>query len=346
MTTEFYKQLISERNIYILIAAIAVKCVVTAVYCIPNTGGAEAQYIKYIGEVSGEVTSEKLRLIDEEREYINKSLSEYPAAEDDYKNGRITEEEFRRYQNRYNYAVYCRGAFDRLEERKNYLVSMSERYPTVGFIYEAGVEKYLSGPVDIAVVIAVAILGSSVFSCEHKHRFTPTLRIYRRGRRELFFAKLVYVLSLAAGLFAVFSLITAFFIRFYYGVDYLGAHIMSIPRFASTGLDMSIGEYLVLHGAVSFLGHILFFLLTASLSELAQDQIKAIVIIVIIAAVPYYISVSGISGLGLFDYVNMMTPGDIRQGAISYLSCFAASVVLTACASAKWCRERSLRKKK
>lgn len=209
VTVEVYKQLICRKNICIILAAVALQCIASAVYYKPQSNINEILY--HINRVKGPVTEDKLKIISDEGEYKSKAISDYEKAKDDYKNGLITQEEYQKYENRYNYAEYVNYAYRRLCERRDYLLTASAKHPGVAFIYDEGLKRFFGVSFDIVSVALILLLGSGIFSLEYELGFHAIMRASKRGRSEIFRAKCVYALMLAIILYAVLTGISLLF---------------------------------------------------------------------------------------------------------------------------------------
>ena len=340
LKTEFYKQLICGKYIYVVLAAIILKCVVSGIYYFPINNYSEIQYIDYISQVYGKITDEKLKNISDEAEYIADSIADYNRAVGEYRSGKISQEEYQKYKARNTYAEYCEDACKRLCERRDYLLSAAEAHPDVEFIYEEGIKRHLNFSFDVIAIIVILLLASNVFAFEYESGFWTVIRTTYKGRAKLFRAKILYSVITAGALYFIFTLISAAFIVHYYNINFLGAPIQSIPEFGSVKLNISIAKYLWLYQSVSFIGYIACFLLTASLSTVLKSQVKTIVTAMFIVLVPYIVNYAGILNAGIFDFVNMISPKNVLYDAISYISCAALTVFCVVWAKIKWCKKR------
>lgn len=178
---ESYKIFVCEGGLSVILAAVLLKCVISGVYYQPTVGMDESTYAEYIAQVQGEVTDEKLAYIDAEAEYIETMLGQYSSMQKQYRDGEITSEEYNEYLSRYNYANFCDRACERLCERRDYVVEMSETHENIQFLYEAGIEKYLTAPLDITAVLAAVFIFGNVFAVEYEKGFSKILRLKKRG---------------------------------------------------------------------------------------------------------------------------------------------------------------------
>lgn len=334
LKSEFYKQLVCTKYIYIILAAIALKSVICGIYLKPNSNYIEAQYIDYISGVRGEITEEKLKKISDEEEYIKDSIANYETAGEDYRKGLISEEEYEKYQKSYYYAEYCKNACDKLCKQRDYLIGIRESCPKVEFIYYEGVERYFSSPLDIAAIFIILLLGSNVFSCEYESGFSKIMRVSKKGRAEIFRTKIMYPALMGIILYLAFFAVSMFFLMYYYRIDFWSVPIQSIPGFSYVTAEMSIAEYMVLYQCVSLLGFILLFIFTSSVSAISGGQLKAIIVSSFVVLIAYYI---GNTVLCLPNYAGMIAPQNISKNVVSYAACAVLTVFGSIAIYVKWC---------
>jgi len=342
--TELYKQFICHKALYLLLGIVLVKCVVSGFHYEPRMNSTERLYMEYMAQVQGEITPEKLRIIEEEETYIRETIAGYPAVLQAYRNGELSSEEFQLAQGRYNYAVFSERACERLCERRDYLLSLPDSLENVQFIYEDGMDRYFGVSFDITAVLSLLLLGSIVFSCEYESGFVKILRASAGGREHTFRSKMLYAAGTAVGLYIIFGLIHGVLLTYYFDIDYLGAHLVSMPRFGDSGLDMSIGEYLVLYQLLSFLGYLTGILFICSLSVFMENQMKTMITAGAVMMTPALLRYGGIP-LALPDFAYYLTPGELHTGGVTYLFCTAAVLIGIAAADRKWNhRRQSIRK--
>ena len=334
LKSEFFKQLVCTKYIYVVLAAIVLKCVICGIYFKPYSNYTEAQYIDYISGVRGEITEEKIKKINDEEEYIKTSLANYDSAGADYRSGLISYDEYQKYQKSYYYAEYCKNACDRLCEQRDYLMGIYEFYPEVEFIYYEGVERYFSSSLDIVGVAVLLLLGSNVFSYEYESGFSKIMRVSKKGRAEIFKIKIIYSAVMGIFLYLTFFAASMFFLMYYYNIDFWTVPIQSIPGFSYISAEMSIAEYMIIYQCISSLGFVLLFIFTASVSAISGGQLKAIIVSAFIVLITYYI---GNTVHWLPSYAGMLTPQNLSKNAISYAACAILTVFGAMAIYIKWC---------
>lgn len=331
---EFYKLLIAESGIYILLGALIAKCLISAVYYNHAPASDELVYMDYIDEVAGEITDDKLAYISEEGEYIDSVLSEHTAVMTSYRNGELSGTEYSRHMGKYNYARYCESAYRRLEERKEYLVSASEQYENTAFLYERGIELFYDSPIDIAALLTFIVLLSRVFALEYDSGFYRVLRASKYGRKKVFASKLAFAVTLAAMINIIFLLVDIGFMARNYEVNYLNSSIMSIPGAGS--IDMSILAFTAIKKVISFAGNIICALAITAISVLLEKQITAMVAVCMLIFIPIALKFYGIGFLDLINFAAITAPGEIASSIPALIILGLAVIALLYLSSRKW----------
>jgi hypothetical protein len=339
LSFEFDKNLFNKGGLLIFTAAIAVKLVISGVYYKPLTTTAENIYISYINDLTGKVTVEKLKYIEDEKEYIERSISEYQTANENYRNKNISIDEYRAYANRYNYANANMEPFRKLLERSNYLKSVNDNYENIMFIYEYGAKKLLFSGFDVTAVLFSILIFSNVFSNEYQSRFSAVLRISKNGRYKTFKEKVLFTFITAFAVFILFSAIDIAFMNYYFKMDYLSANIMSIPEYAYLDTNLSILNYIFIYKTISCLGFLVFSLMVTGLSQILKNQVKTVITGSFIILVPFLLDYFGFNALGFMNVTYFLVPVYADKNIASYISCTALTLAIYMKARLAWSKD-------
>ncbi len=338
--SEIYKQLISGRGIYVLTAALAVRCVVSAVYYRQPSGSTEEVYREYIGRVAGAPTEENLLYISEEESRIKSVLSEHSAVMTAYRNGKLSGDEYAEHMSRYSYAEYCGRACEMLVERRDYILSIPDEYSGVEFIYDRGILLFMKSPADIPALMVVVFIASRIFASERDSGFSYILRASKRGRRETSGAKLAAVTVMSSMVYLVFCVVDLIFLCLNYGTSGFGAGIMSIPEMSYTGLDMSVLGYAVIEKIIQFVGYLETVLFVTGISALCSESVAALIISFAALAVPAVVSyyLPGITGA--LSFVRFSSVSDVSGAFPCALVCTICMFVTLSCGLRSWNGEK------
>ncbi len=334
--TEFFKHMVCARYMVLALVILIVKIMIAGVYYIPADHYVEEQYKNYIESVSGKITSEKLDMIENEKQYIEKSLTEYQAAKMQYLSGTMNEDEFQDYKNRNNYAEYYEQGCERLCERRDYLVKVSEKYSDVEFIYDKGLELYFDSSIDIPLLILVVFMASNVFPYEYESGIDKLIRTTSEGRRKLFQTKFIYALLTACTVYAISLIIDAGFIACFYDVEYWDVPVQSMPVFETVSENQTIAEYMLKYQIISFIGYVVSFVFVFSLSAILKNQIKTIITTLFIMIIAYCADIFGVLPFSVMNYIEMLSPVYIEKNRISYVTCIIISFFAVITAYNRW----------
>lgn len=332
--TEFYKEIVSNKMIYVIIVAFIAKMLLNIVYYHPTENYTETQYKAYINQVSGVIDNDKLEKITDEENYINFTLSEYDNMNKAYRAGEITYEEYQAYKSRYNYAEYCFPAMQKLVERRDYILSVRESYPDVEFIYDATVTDYLQSPLYIISAVAIICMGNNIFAREYSCGFSKIMRASKHGRKKIFISKLIYSLVISSILFVLLTLTDIIPITYYNDISYLAVPIQSVPLASDFKYSISIGEYLIFSWLIMYFGYVLSFMCTAAVSCIIKKQTPALTITSIIILTPFILNrfVVNVSG-----FAEMLSPMNLTENFLGFVCCTLAVVILILYAYCSWC---------
>lgn len=337
LSMEYYKEMVCEGGVYILIIALILKCIASKFYFYPNITSSEAIYIDYMEQLKGPLTEEKLLFIENEYNYIYDTISNYSLMTNAYRTGDISYSDYQKYLNKYNYANYCKRACDRMCERRDYLVAINSSFPNVEFLYEEGVKRLLSIPIDTIGILTAIFLCSNLFAIEYSTGFDKILRLTKKGRHETYRKKLISILIIASFIYFVFSFIDIYFLSKYYNINYLNANIMSIPNFYEVNISCSILLYIIIYKCLGYIGYLNCFLLISALSVIFKNQIKTVIYTSLFIFIPYIIEYYGITVFRIFSVSYLISPFNIKSGIITCICCFAITVVMLYVSYYKWC---------
>lgn len=283
---EGYKLFVNRRGALILAAVLIVKLFLAHGYFAAPISGDEQVFADYMARLSGPLTAEKIAYIDGERAYIEAALAEYPAAQTAWRQGELDAEAYARAENRFYYAEYADGGFALLEERLAHLEAVSAAHPDAEFLFDEGASRWFGAPVDAALTAAILLTVSGVFAMEYDDGFAAILRLTRHGRRRIFLAKLGFSLILTLALCAWFTAIDARMLAIRCPIDYAHAPLQSLPGFGDLPVKMTVGGGLILHTLMQWGGALLLCVLTASISAVAKNSVRALTVGGILVLLP------------------------------------------------------------
>lgn len=130
--------------------------------------------------------------------------------------------------------------------------------------------------------------------------------------------------------------ISGFYYRPAQNIDYLGANILSMPRFNGFCADISILTYIIKYKTVSLVGYFVCFILITALSALLESRIKAMTASSLVIFIPYATDYFGIPVLRFISFSYFIAPSDVFGGFTTYLFCSLSTVTALILACVKW----------
>lgn len=339
---EFTKNLLNPKGMCIIAAALAVKIVVSAVTFMPVETNSELIYRDYILDLKGTVTEAQDAYIDEENSYISKSLADYARAEVDYREKTIGYEEFRTFTERKNYAELVEKPFERVIERQMYVKraqSAEEGFENIEYIYEEGLKQFLFSFFDVVLVMLCLALLSDLFSREYQSGFIMILSLTKYGGRRTFLAKYLFGFITVSVLYLLFTAVDLVMLTKNYDMYYLASGLMSAPDLWSLGWNLSVGEYMVLYKAISYIGFLLTGCMMISISLLTKNVLISAIVSLGIAFIPAFVGFFGVDAIGWIDLTAVLNPSMVKeilpQSVILVIGC----AVLFVLARRKWVKK-------
>lgn len=334
---EAYKQLFAERGLLLLLCLCLLKGFLSHQTFSVSENRIERAYRSYMAEVEGPLTEEKCQLIEEEDAYIRQCLAEWDVAKNRYQAGELSFEEYEEVQNRYRYASYHKDASTRRVERKNYLLSLQGAHENLAFVYDEGLNRCFSDDLDAAAVLAI-LFGGCLFAGEYQTKAVLLLRLSKRGRAPVFWAKVRYAVFAALAVFLLFSAVDLFFFTQAYPPAPLDANLLSLPRFASFPTDMRILAYAVVWKLISLAGFLCAFLFAAALSLLLENAAKFLLFGGSVFFLPSALEQTVVPALRFLSFPHYLSPGDFIKNGPACLFCTAAALFTLVMGWRKWNR--------
>lgn len=337
LCAELHKQMLCRGGLYLLLAALLLKGFGSAWYYAPDRSISDRLYKNYMQSLDGAVTAEKIEAVREEWMYIESALQSYSALYDAYRNGDLSEADFREAERKKNYAELHRDACQRLVARTDYLSGAAQKCPTVEFLYDEGVSRMIGAPPDLIALLCAVFLTGMLFPTEYESGFSRIMRACPRGRGAIFRAKLLYILLCAFGSALLFGGADFLFLWKNFAPDYLSAPAVSIPSLADAPVGRTIGQHLLLLRGIRSAGFAASYLFAAALSALLEKRVVAMAVSALTFAIPVLVAQSGLPLLNCVSFPLFTAPNAPARELATYLITSAAAIAFLLLARRKWC---------
>lgn len=223
----------------------------------------KSEYIQYLSEFGGKLTSEKEQAILEEFDTINAASNETNMVRDQFLKGEINSTEFAEKINKLSEITSREDIFLKIFEQYEYAVQNSDRRE---IIYTAGWQQLLTNESpDLLLVLLIVLLGSQTFAREYETEMAKILLPSKNGRTSLCTKKLAVNLLTSVGCticFAVMDILSATAL----GLSNFSAPLESVPEFFNTPEHISLITALVLMYLIKILGYSFFSLIVQIVS--------------------------------------------------------------------------------
>lgn len=260
---EVKKMLFTQRGLWILILCLVLKTVF--LFAFPEMKDqrillSQKQYDKYLELLHGENTPEKSTFIITEYLSCKQTIDSKETMERQYQRGELSEEEWRAYAQALNDAYLHQNAAKIFSEKAEQFLVHPQNIPPAHYIYEYGWQTVftLQKFPDIFLLFGILLLTAQCFSSEAAGGMLPVLLAARNGRRHLFGAKLLALLTVSFVAACLSGAVEAavFWLRGWCNDS--GVPLYSITLFAKCPLDMSLWEGYALSLAVRTITILLF----------------------------------------------------------------------------------------
>lgn len=300
-------------------------------------------YEKYGGELNDRVYES----IENMQSEIDAVDAEFNLKTEQYRNKEITFEEFELAEAKSKAFDTQRKAVDELTQQIERIEPLADKGITPVMINEIGYNNLFftqSNQSEILLLLCtVILLFSSVFSIEKASNMLSLNHCAKKGRKELYFKKMLSVLPKAFILTAISYLSVILQNDYLYKLDNPNVDIHNLECLQNIGFNATILQYILICFAFEFVFVTLAGLITASLSAFVP-QIVVIIIFSCIFILPsalYMVGISsamGISSIYQFNFNTLLLGNDINANSFILHIALAAICLMMICLSKrKWC---------
>lgn len=260
--SECKKLLLNHKGLLILTACLLLKAVFLMAFPEqkdPRIALSQKQYDYYLSQVSGPNTPEKERWLLDEYENCKAVLDNQERMRENYKEGIITEEEWKTFSEALTKAELHRNSAELFAEKVAQFQAHSPTLQPADYIYEYGwqtVFTILQLP-DVFLLIALLLLTAQCYCGEAANGMLPILLAAKDGRGKLFRTKLLALSSITL-LVAILNCGIELLIFSSRGfLNDSQAPLYSVSILTSSSLPLSLAEGYALCLATRILGSIL-----------------------------------------------------------------------------------------
>ncbi len=265
----------------------------------------DSVYKEYMTTLSGELTEDKLAYMDAERDRIDTAKNGYNQILADYYQGKVSQQEYLAFVDEYDYAKDRDSHFARIENRRDYILSVQAAGKDAHFVYDTGWNTLFSQGFDYLLYGLVLLLFAGVFANEIRGGIHNILKATGKGRWRLFLAKYAAVLTLATVLFAAFTAIDLNAAMKSFEFPAWDAPIQSLTMFGAQP-SMTVAQFVVLWIAVKWLAVVLLVTALTGISLLSGKVLNTMAIVATVTLMPFLLRRFGLAVAQYFDFTYLL----------------------------------------
>jgi hypothetical protein len=269
-------------------------------------------YHQYMRRLSGELTGEKIRFIEEEKSRFDQLSLMYAEAERSFAEERITAEQYNERIAELEALAAGQKAFARLYEQYLHLLELEQSRGIRGHLVNEITSDYLfDNPVrdmwnGMFYMILLLLCLHPLFSIDEKTGMSTVLRCTRNGRFALFAAKH------AAGYMAALLLMLLLYAPVYWNVwrwyNPLDWHapVQSVLLFRNVDFPVTIAGFVALTNALQLAGALVITHVALSLSLLAKKPSLSMLTAAVALVCPLLIQLTGAGFVRVYSFHNAL----------------------------------------
>ena len=260
---ELKKLLITQKGLLVLTVCLCLKLLLLCF--LPELKDqrialSQKQYDYYLEILYGENTEEKSAFIQSEHQTYKDILEGKDPREAALQDGTLVGDEWSRYVDEKNLADLRINGAAIFAEKAERFAAQDPALPPARYIYEYGWQTiYTLGKFpDIFLLLPVLLMTAQCFSAEAAGGMLPVLLAAKKGRKQLFRAKLLALLAVTLGAALVFGGVEAAAFSLRGWCNDPGAPLYSITLFSECSLNLSLGQGYALTLGTRLWGTLLF----------------------------------------------------------------------------------------
>ncbi|MBQ3507893.1 MAG: hypothetical protein IJA91_05010 [Clostridia bacterium] len=265
----------------------------------------DSVYKEYMVLLEGEITDGKLAYMEAERDRIDTAKNSFNQVVADYHQGKITQQEYLAFVDEYDYAKDRDSHFARIENRRDYILSVQTAGKDAYFVYDTGWNTLFNQGFDYLLYGLVLLLFAGVFANEIRGGIHNILKATGKGRWRLFLAKYAAVLTLATILFAAFTTIDLNAAMKSFEFPAWDAPIQSITMFGSQP-SMTVAQFVALWISVKWLAVVLLVTALTGISLLSGKVLNTMAIVATATLMPFLLRRFGLAVAQYFDFTYLL----------------------------------------
>lgn len=243
---EFYKLLISQKGILIVILLLCALILQTDVTEVQHSGS-QKLYYDFMERFIGVPNEQSQQEIVELSETITTIDKEYETKTRMYEKGDLSADEYIAIVQKDQLFAQDRIFLEQIQKQTEYLQNLSTERNISGWYINMYSYTHLLREGDtlwnLFLMLGILLLGSSAFSAEKKYGMIPIIRGCYAGRSEFFIYKVKAVLTITLLIFLSVSIFEILIVKRVYGLQGFAAPVQSVEQLSFISIPCSIGVF-------------------------------------------------------------------------------------------------------
>lgn len=292
--------------VFLVVLLIVTKYIISFSFFTPIDSSYERMKLEYMSILEGPYTQDKEDFILERISEYTDIITQYDSMKLSYWNGTISEEGYSRYISSYTKAQGEINVLYDLYDHSQFL----KQTKTGWFIYDSGISKYITQPVDYLLVICVCSFCGMIFISEFQNKTSefPVMSIVsttKNGRRKLFISKIYICLISSCLMYLIFFAIDLFSFVHHYDLIPLNAPLSSCQSVSQSIWSLSFIQYFLLVFFIGFWGVCILSALFTTLSYLFKYLHFILLVIISSILIPSILSVTVSNHFNFFNITSI-----------------------------------------
>lgn len=322
-----------------MIVSLCALCIIMKLYTINRAipTPKDEIYRMYTEEFQGGMTLEKKAQIAEIRRAIDTVLSSKEATLNKYKNGEITDTEYRFFMQQYWDNYVLSEEFSKIEL---YATDLEESNSIGWIIYDTGYNYLFTLGLDYILCVLIFIVSYGTFYNEIKLKTDQLNGTTINGKNRLYNSKILGLIIRAIIASAFFTLMDIMTVNIKYDFASLNAPIQSIRIFNTFPADITIGQFLVLFVFLKIFYCVGYSIFVSLIGLKSKNSFTIITLTLMIVFIPHQLS-NNLPALKYIDISSYLTVTPIIVSNKSLVLLFLIPCIYFAALilSLKWARK-------
>lgn len=254
---ELYKQLTYNKKYALILLVFICIGVMQNQECKEHDTYMEKAFETYINSYSGEVTEDKIMLLESEVVHISNVLGNKDIMEDKYRNQEIDRDAYHSYIVEYLYATTNQQFANYLVSKAEYFAIKSQETGNSGtYLYEKGYQLFFENDSTDILMIITVLLAMFSYKMEYNINGVSFYNIQcttKYGRKNTFIAKIKALLFINTNIIMIYQCIRYLIIGAYFPFTYKNASLFCISGFEEANNFMKAGNTILLSVVIQIL---------------------------------------------------------------------------------------------